>query len=117
MKIKHVFLILAMTLVNVGLANAIEPIPSDEQVVKSKPIAEDEIQVVVEPSTDKVEDQVEVPNFLDTCYYDSGSLNLSFQFIEQPDSIDFSVIEHYIKQVMLVKQNVDSKKNDLLEIL
>ena len=117
MKLKHVFLILAITLVNVGFANAKEPIMGSQQSVKSKPIIEEEPTVVLPSETENVEGQNLVPTLLDTCYHDSGSLNLSFQFNDQPDSTDFSVIEYYIKKVMPIAPNVDSKKVDLLEIL
>ena len=117
MKLKHVFLILAITLVNIGFANAEELTSSCQQSVRAKPILEEESSIVLTSETENNLEHKLVPTLLDTCYYDSGSLNLSFQFNDQPDSTDFSLIECYIKHVMPIEKSVDSKKVDLLEIL
>lgn len=118
MKLKHLFLILTIGLANVGIANATEPLTVGQQAEKTLPILNEELPASISTSESAINEKQDItPNFVDTCFQDSGTLNLSFQFYDQTDSTDLNLIRCYIKSVVPLVKSVDSKKNDLIEIL
>lgn len=118
MKLKREVLILAIVLVGVGYAKAEKPTSYNPQSVQAKPTAEvEEPTRVMASNDDKKEKQDFDTTNNDSSFFGSDNLNLSFQYSTQPDSIDFRVIQYYIKHVMPNMKNVDSKSYDLLEIL
>lgn len=118
MKLKHMVLTVAIMLMSFGLVKAKEPISGGQQPSKANLIIEEEISTIALASeVNNVDSHDVVPMLLDVCYHDSCNLNLSFQFNDKPDSIDFSIVEHYIKNVMPIVKSVDSKNVELMEIL
>ncbi len=118
MKLNHLVIILAIVLVNVGFAKAEKPTSINPQTQLAKSVVEvEEPTGALTPIGEKIEKHDLEPTFNNSSLFDSGNLNLSFQLNDQPDSIDFSVIEYYIKHVMPFDRKVDSKEVDLLEIL
>ncbi|RPH31824.1 MAG: hypothetical protein EHM93_12005 [Bacteroidales bacterium] len=117
MRLKYGFFILALVLVNVGFAKADESETVSPKSVKAKPVDEEAPTIVLTSELDNTAQQNIEPIILDTCFYDSGNLNLSFQLNDQPDSTDFDVIKYYIKNVMPLLKKVDSKSFEMIEIL
>lgn len=117
MKLKREVLILGIVLVSVGFAKAEKPTSYNPQSVQVKPAVEVEPTSVLTMVDDKKEGQNLESTPDDSFLFDSDNLNLSFQYSNQPDSVDFSVIQYYIKNVMPIVKNVDSKSYDLVEIL
>ncbi len=118
MKLKCVVLILAAMLVSIGFAKAGNPTSINPQPVTAKPVVEvEEPTGILTSVADKIERQDSESICSDSEVYDSGHLNLSFQYSYPPDSTDFSLIQYYIKHVMPILNNIDTKRYDLIEIL
>jgi hypothetical protein len=118
MRLKRKVLLLTMVLASVGIAKAIDPNAINTQASIVKPVSETEDPTAVLTNVVEKTVQTEMESVNpDSLLNDDGYLNLTFQFNVQPDSTDFSVVQYYIKHILPVIKNVDSKRIDSVEIL